>query len=164
MATVSKSNVWAQVEEILTSNKVKSNVVEALKEILAPKSGGSAVNPPKVVDGITMYYCRFHREYYIESAMVMSAGKSKGYCKAAISKWNKTNAQIKRLEAQAVGELTRDNIEKAKELSAQAKALGEQLNNPDFYNAEEDWKSFNAQIYQWALFIVPMIKFILRSM
>jgi len=76
--------------------------------------------------------------------MVMSVGKSKGYCKASISLWNKTNAQIKKLEAQAVGELTRDNIDKAKELSNEAKALGEKLNAPEFYNYEDDWANFNA--------------------
>lgn len=144
MATVSKSNVWAQVEAILTSNKVKANVVEELKTILAPKSGGSVSNPSYEQDGVMMHYCRFHRQYEAECDMVMSMGKSKGYCKASISKWNKTNAQIKRLEAQAVGELTRDNIEAAKDLSNEAKVLGEQLNNPEFYNLEDDWANFNA--------------------
>lgn len=77
--------------------------------------------------------------------MVMSVGKSKGYCKASISLWNKTNAQIKKLEASAVGELTRDNIDKAKELSNEAKALGKRLNDPEFYNYDKDWAIFNGQ-------------------
>lgn len=145
MATISKSNVWAQVEAILTSNKVKANVVEELKAILAPKSGGSVSNPSYEQDGVMMHYCRFHRQYEAECDMVMSVGKSKGYCKASISLWNKTNAQIKKLEAQAVGELTRDNIEKAKELSNEAKALGERLNDPEFYNYDKDWAIFNGQ-------------------
>lgn len=145
MATTSKSNVWAQVEAILASHKVKTIVVEELKAILAPKSGGSVSNPSYEQDGVMMHYCRFHRQYEAECDMVMSVGKSKGYCKASISKWNKTNAQIKKLEAQAVGELTRDNIDKAKELSNEAKALGERLNDPEFYNYDKDWAIFNGQ-------------------
>lgn len=145
MATTSKSNVWAQVEAILASHKVKTIVVDELKSILAPKTGGSVSNPSYVQDGITMHYCRFHKQFEAEQDMVMSVGKSKGYCKASISLWNKTNAQIKRLEASAVGELTRDNIDKAKELSNEAKALGERLNDPEFYNYDKDWAMFNGQ-------------------
>lgn len=145
MATTSKSNVWAQVEAILAYHKVKTIVVDELKSILAPKTGGSVSNPSYVQDGITMHYCRFHKQFEAEQDMVMSVGKSKGYCKASISLWNKTNAQIKRLEASAVGELTRDNIDKAKELSNEAKALGERLNDPEFYSYVKDWAIFNGQ-------------------
>jgi hypothetical protein len=144
MATTSKSNIWAQVEAVLASHKVKTIVIDELKAILAPKTGGSVSNPSYEKDGITFHYCRFHQQYEAEQDMVMSVGKSKGYCKASISLWNKTNAQIKRLEANAVGELTRDNIDKAKELSNEAKALGERLNDPEFYNYENDWANFNA--------------------
>ena len=145
MATTSKSSVWAQVEAILASHKVKTIVVDELKAILAPKTGGSVSNPSYEQDGITFHYCRFHKQFEAEQDMVMSVGKSKGYCKASISLWNKTNAQIKRLEASAVGELTRDNIDKAKELSNEAKALGERLNDPEFYNYDKDWAIFNGQ-------------------
>jgi len=146
MATASKSNVWAQVEAILASHKVKTIVVDELKAILAPKNGGSVSNPSYIENGITMYFCRFHQRYEAECDMVMSQGKPKGYCKASISKWNKTNSQIKRLEAQAVGEMTRDNFDKARELASEAKVLGESLNSPENYDYEADWKLFNGQV------------------
>lgn len=144
MANVSKSNVWAQVEAILTANKVKASVVEELKEILAPKAGGGVgLNPMKVIDGVNHYYCRFHQTYYAESDMVMSQGKSKGYCKAAISKWNKINAQIKKTESNAVGAICKGDLELAKTLSGEANALKLTLNDPKSYDAEADWKAFN---------------------
>lgn len=143
MATVSKSNVWAQVEAILTSNKVKANVIDELKNILAPKSGGTSLNPPKEIDGVMHHFCRFHQTYYAESDMVMSQGKSKGYCKAAISKWNKINAQIKKTESSAVGAVCKGDFELAKKLSDEANALKLALNDPKSYDAEADWKAFN---------------------
>ena len=144
MATVSKSNVWAQVEAILTSNKVKASVIEELKEILAPKAGGGiSLNPSKEIDGVMHHFCRFHQNYYAESDMVMSQGKSKGYCKAAISKWNKINAQIKKTESSAVGAICKGDFELAKKLSDEANELKAKLNDPKSYDAEADWKAFN---------------------
>lgn len=142
MAT--KASTWAQVEAILTSNKVKAAVVEELKAILAPKSVGSVSNPSYEQDGVMMHYCRFHQRYEEEHNMVMSLGKSKGYCKAAISKWNKTNGQIKRIESSAVGAICKGDMEAAKRLSDEASLLKARLNEPSFYNIDEDWANFNA--------------------
>ena len=144
MATVSKSNVWAQVEAILTANKVKANVIDELKNILAPKSGGTSLNPPKEIDGVMHHFCRFHQAYEAECDIVMSQGKSKGYCKAAISKWNKTNAQIKRIESSAVGAICNGDFELAKRLGDEANELKAKLNEPSEYNMVEDWANFNA--------------------
>ena len=144
MATISKSNVWAQVEAILTSNKVKASVIDELKNILAPKSGGTSLNPPKEIDGVMHHYCRFHQAYEAESGMVMSVGKSKGYCKAAISKWNKTNANIKRMESEAVGAMCKSEFERAKALSEEISLMKSRLNDPSEYNIDDDWASFNA--------------------
>ena len=144
MATVSKSNVWAQVEAILTANKVKANVIDELKNILAPKSGGTSLNPPKEIDGVMHHFCRFHQAYEAECDMVMSQGKSKGYCKAAISKWNKTNASIKRMESEAVGAMCKSEFERAKALSEEISLMKARLNDPSEYNIVEDWANFNA--------------------
>ena len=144
MATVSKSNVWAQVEAILTSNKVKAKVIDELKNILAPKSGGTSLNPSKEIDGVMHHYCRFHQAYEAESDMVMSQGKSKGYCKAAISKWNKTNASIKRMESEAVGAMCKSEFDRAKALSEEISLMKARLNDPSDYNIDDDWANFNA--------------------
>ena len=144
MATVSKSNVWAQVEAILTSNKVKANVIDELKNILAPKSGGTSLNPSKEIDGVMHHFCRFHQAYEAECDMVMSQGKSKGYCKAAISKWNKTNASIKRMESEAVGAMCKSDFDRAKALSEEISLMKARLNEPGEYNIADDWANFNA--------------------
>ena len=141
MAT-SKAHLWAQVEAILASHKVKPIVVEELKEILAPKAGGVSLNPPKEIEGVIHHFCRFHQAYEPECNMVLSGGKSKGYCRAAISKWNRRNAQIKRLEAQAVGAICAGDLEVAKLLSQEAAELRAQLNDPRQYDIAEDWANF----------------------
>ena len=141
---MSKSNVWAQVEAILTANKIKASVVEELKTLLAPKSGGGiSLNPPKEIDGVMHHFCRFHQAYEPECNMVMSGGKSKGYCKAAISKWNKSNALIKKTESSAVGAICNGDFEKAKALSEEANKLKALLNDPKSYDIEADWANFN---------------------
>lgn len=154
---MAKNTTWEEVSNVLNNEDnsfthkgvkyLKPEVVAQLESILKPKSkGGVSTNPAKIVDGVTMHYCRFHERYEAECDMVMSQGKTKGYCKASISKWNKTNSQIKRLEAQAVGEMTRDNFDKARELANEAKILGEGLNTPSNYDYESDWKLFNGQV------------------
>ena len=144
MATVSKYNVWAQVEAILTSNKVKANVIDELKNILAPKSGGNISNPSKEIDGVMHHFCRFHQAYEAECDMVMSQGKSKGYCKAAISKWNKTNASIKRMESEAVGAMCKSEFDRAKALSEEVSLMKARLNEPSEYDMADDWANFNS--------------------
>ena len=138
----SKSDIWARVEETLVAHKVKTHIIEELKEILAPKSGG-AVNPPKEVDGVMHHFCRFHQAYEPEHNMVMSNNKSKGYCRAAISKWNKVNQKIKRIEAEAVGALCKGELDLAKQLSEEVAELKARLNDPNQYSLEGDWRAFN---------------------
>ena len=148
---MSKTTLWnevnTQVAEWAKTNKLSEaktqGLIDILEVLLAPKSsGGVSQNPPKVVDGVTHYFCRFHQSYYPEDKMVMANGKSKGYCKAAIAKWNKTNSQIKKLNGQASEAILNGDLEGAKVFSEQAKELGDKFNSPSFYNAEEDWANF----------------------
>ena len=94
---MTKTQTWVEVQKLLENNKASKALKEALEELLAPKSAGSMANPPKLdKDGnIVEAYCRFHQRYEKVEDMVVSQGKSKGYCKASISLWNKTNAKIK---------------------------------------------------------------------
>lgn len=132
---------WAQ-ENKVASSKAES-LLELLESMLAPKVSSSQ-HPPKEIDGRMYYFCRFHQTYYEQDKMVMSNGKSKGYCKAAIAKWNKTNTEIKKLNADAVEALANGDVEKAKKITAQAQKLSAVFNKPEFYNAEEDWANFKA--------------------
>ena len=143
------TNVQNQVNELLKASKVSKKFSEELLNILetnlAPKSGGSSINPPKLdEDGnIVEAYCRFHQRYEASEVMVMSKGKSKGYCKAAISLWNKTNAQIKKLESEAVDYMSEGDFDKAQEVANEAKELKDNFNKPEFYDYDRDWAEFN---------------------
>ena len=143
MAT--KSNVWADVQEVLnTQGKLPKGLYEALEAILAPKSNGGSTNPPKMIDGVMHYYCRFHQAYEAEENMVMSGGKSKGYCKASISIWNKRNSAIKKLEAEISELVMAGDFEQAKECTTELKQAKEALNDPKTYDIVEDWNTFNS--------------------
>jgi len=151
MAKLTKNQVWAnvqnQVVELLKGSKVTKEFQEELLSILetnlAPKTGGSTANPPKEIDGVMNYYCRFHQRYEPIENMVMSKDKSKGYCKASISLWNKTNSEIKKLDSQASAYLTDGEFEKAQDFAKQAKALRDDFNKSEFYDYDRDWAEFN---------------------
>lgn len=139
---MSKSNVWSQVQELLVANKAKPALIEALEAILAPKQGGGSTNPPKMIDDVMHYYCRFHQTYEPEANMVMSAGKPKGYCKASISVWNKRNTAIKKLEAEISELVMLGDFEQARECSSELQIAKRDLNDPSTYNFEADWACF----------------------
>jgi hypothetical protein len=154
MAKVTKTQVWAnvqsQVQELLKNSKVSKKFSEELMNILetniAPKAGGgNALNPPILnEDGsIKEAWCRFHQRYEPAEDMVISNGKSKGYCKASISLWNKTNSEIKKLDSQAVDAMANGDFESAQEIAKQAKELKDNYNKPEFYDYDRDWAKFN---------------------
>lgn len=137
-----------EVSQILEGTKVPKKVKEQIQAVLdeyvKPKSGGgNVINPPKEIDGKKYYFCRFHQCYEPEEDMVMSKGKSKGYCKAAISKWNKLNSQIKKLDMEASELLLEGKMEEAQAKAQEAKKLKDKLNLPSTYNYVEDWTQFN---------------------
>ena len=153
MANLTKAEVWtnvqSQVNVLLESSKVSKKFSEDLLNLLeanlAPRAGGSSVNPPKLdEDGnIVEAYCRFHQRYETVEDMVMSAGKPKGYCKAAISLWNKTNSEIKKLDSQAVDAMSNADFDNAQKIAKQSKELKDNFNKPEFYDYERDWAKFN---------------------
>lgn len=149
---MTKTEIWAFVQEAIITNEglFKKGKSEELLKVLSvelqPKSGGGTTHPSYVDDETneTMYYCRFHQRHEPETDMVMSKDKSKGYCKASISKWNKTNSTIKKLNEKSVQCLEEDNFEEAKSIAQEVKDLRANLNNPNYYNYEEDWSNFNS--------------------
>ena len=149
---MTKTQIWEEVQKLLTTNQTKevANKKEvllynALELLLAPKSGGNnTLNPPKEIEGIMHYYCRFHAQYEPQESMVMSQDKSKGYCKASISIWNKTNSSIKKLDSQMSELVSKGEFEKAQEIALESKALKTSLNDPKSYDFDEDWKVFNS--------------------
>lgn len=143
------TNVTTALELFLKENKVAQAKVDGLMAIidehLKPKTSGST-NPPILnEDGsIKEAYCRFHQRYEPIEDMVISKGKSKGYCKAGISIWNRNSKKIKDLQAKSSDALDNDNLELAKKASKEAKELKARLNDPKSFDYENDWKAFNA--------------------
>ena len=132
----------------LNNNKIpiskQEGLLNIIDEYLKPKSSGS-INPPKLdKDGnIIEAYCRFHQRYEKVEDMVISTGKSKGYCKASISIWNKRQKTIKQLQAQVTECIDNDDFEKAKDLSNEVKELKTTINEPSSFNYDNDWEVFN---------------------
>lgn len=152
MARETKTQVWtnvqSQVLELIEGSKVSKKFSEELLNILesniAPKSGGgSMLNPPQEIDGVMNYWCRFHNQYEPQESMVMSKDKSKGYCKASISLWNKTNSDIKKLNNNVSDLMADGDFDKAQEIAINAKELKAKLNDPEFYDYDRDWAKFN---------------------
>jgi len=154
MAKLNKTQVYnntvAQINELLKTSKVskkfEGELLEILEANLAPKiGGGSSLHPAKLDDegNIVEAWCKHHQRYEAASDMVMSNGKSKGYCKASISLWNKTNANIKKLDSQAVEAMVNGNFEKAQEIAKEAKEYKDNYNKPEFYDYDRDWTAFN---------------------
>lgn len=139
---MTKAELWKNVQELLVEQKASKKLSQALEELLAPKNGGGQTNPPQEIDGVMHYYCRFHQAYEPEDKMVMSAGKSKGYCKASISKWNKMNSTIKKLNSQVVAAMAEGQIDQAQEFAKESEILSAKLNAPESYNLEQDWVDF----------------------
>jgi len=154
MARETKTQVWTnvqnQVNELLEGAKIPKKFSEQLLSILeaniAPKSGGgSSINPPKLNEAgeIVEAYCRFHDCYEPVENMVISNKKSKGYCKASISLWNKTNSQIKKLNSEASEFMAEADFDNAQKVAKEAKALKDTFNLPAFFDLERDWAVFN---------------------
>jgi hypothetical protein len=142
--------VSSEVSSILENTEISENVKNELQAVidnyLKPKSGGgSQLNPPLKDDegNITHYWCRLHQMYEPVEDMVISNGKSKGYCKASISKWNKANSKIKKLEAEATSLLLDGKPEEAMTKANEAKELKAVFNSPSYYDYVEDWTVFS---------------------
>ena len=145
MEKFNKTSVFKDLEQLnsdlleLLTNKscTKTNVSAIMAELLekyTPKAGGGQVqNPSYVENGVTMHYCRYLTIYRPEDEMVMSAGKSKGYSKIAISRWTKAGKDAKVLQESALKELLAGNIVEGQDFNAQAEELLLLRNKPEFY-------------------------------
>ena len=148
---MNKTTVWAnvqnQVSDLLGKSKINKTVSDELMAILesyiAPTTRSN--NPEKEIDGVIHYFCRFHQKYEPVQNMVMSNGKSKGYCRAAISLWNKTNSKIKKIDAACQKFVLDGEIEKSQEMAKKSQELKALLNNPEHYDIERDWLTFNTK-------------------
>jgi hypothetical protein len=135
-----KSNVWAEVQEVLVANKAKQTLIDALEAILKPKTGGGVVQyPMKTIDDMNYHYCRYCATYIVESEMVMSNGKSKGYSKKAIAKWTKLGKEAQKLNDEAMKLLLNNQIVEGQDKAKEADELKNKRNYSTLYEdiAEE---------------------------
>lgn len=147
---MTKTETWNKVStdvlELLAGSKVPKKLQEELMTVLeshlAPKVASGGKHPPKEIDGVMHYYCRWHQAYEPEHDMVLSNRKSKGYCKAAISKWNKMQRDAKSLDQQALDAMADNDFDKAQELALEAKELKHKSNSPASYDLVADWADF----------------------
>lgn len=103
---MNKTQTLEFLKDLLANAQFKSKaeqerVLAIIDENFAPKAGGGQVQNPSYYDEelqSQMYYCRYLAQYCTEDEMVMSNGKSKGYSKAAISRWTKAGKEAKQLQ------------------------------------------------------------------
>lgn len=123
------------IEQIVKAAGIKADKAEAIITSLSDKATervGVSANPPKEIDGVLHYFCRFTQKYYPREEMVFSNGKSKGYSKEAISVWNRINAEIKKVQASISNAILKgDNIDD--DLKNRLALLKDALNAPTTY-------------------------------
>ena len=144
---MTKTELWNKVSETLVANKASKKLIAEMEILLAPKSSGGSLHPPKKdKDGnIIEAWCKFHQRYEDVNDMVLSKGKSKGYCKAGLSVWNKLNAQAKKLEAEAVEFMSEGDFDNAQKAAQKAKDIKSKFNDPKSYDYDKDWAAFTAK-------------------
>ena len=144
---MTKTELWNKVSETLVANKASKKLIAEMEILLAPKSSGGSLHPPKLNDKgeIVEAWCKFHQRYEVIKNMVVSGDKSKGYCKAGISKWNKLNVQVKKYESEAVAFMAEADFENAQKAAQKAKDIKKSYNDPKSYDYDKDWAAFTAK-------------------
>lgn len=138
---MNKTQAYEFLTTLLSDAQFKSKaeqerVLAIIDENFAPKAGGGQVQNPSYYDEelqSQMYYCRYLAQYCTEDEMVMSNGKSKGYSKAAISRWTKAGKEAKQLQEKALKYLLEGKTLEGTELNAKAEELLLNRNKPEFY-------------------------------
>ena len=123
-------------EAQFNSKGEQERVLAIITNEFSPKAGGGqTINPSYYDDTLQaqMYYCRYLAQYCTEDEMVMSNGKSKGYSKAAISRWTKAGKDAKSLQEKALKLLLAGQQVEGQDLNAKAEELLFQRNKAEYY-------------------------------
>lgn len=133
---MNKTQQWEAIKAILTNGKVSKKVQAELEELLAPKSGGGTIYPPKVdKDGnITELYCTWHKEYEPVEKFKKSPKAKSGYhyeCTDAEAEWKKYVSAINKLKKETADTVNKIldgeiDVKEAKELKDANEAKIEQ--------------------------------------
>lgn len=131
---MNKTQIFDATMQLCIEHKANKKLIKALTELLKSKSGGGiALNPMQTIDGVNYHHCRYTDIYVIESEIVMSNDKSKGYSKKAIAHWTKLGKDIAKINAEAMQLLLSGDSEAGKRLAADAEKLKLDRNTPALY-------------------------------
>ena len=131
---MNKTELHTLVMQLCEEHKANKKLIGALDELLKPKSGGGIMqNPMQTINGVNYHYCRYADIYVIESEIVLSNGKSKGYSKKAIAEWTRLGKEAQNLNAKAMAKLLDGDMAEGAKIAAEAEALKLARNTPDLY-------------------------------
>lgn len=131
---MNKTELHNLVMQLCEEHKANKKLISALDELLKPKSGGGIVqNPMQTINGVNYHYCRYADIYVVESEIVISNGKSKGYSKKAIAEWTRLGKEVQNLNAKAMAKLLDGDMAEGAKIAAEAEALKLARNTPDLY-------------------------------
>ena len=129
------NTVIAEIENIKMSKPAMEALLTVIDTHLKPRtSGGSSKHPAKMDEAgnIVEAYCRYEEAYLPAEEMVISGGKSKGYSRKAIARWNKGQRLIKKL-TDSYMELEDPMSSEAKEIKTTIAKLKEDSLNPELH-------------------------------
>jgi len=147
---MTKTEQWELVKEILTNGKVSKKVQSELEVILAPKTSGGSIYPPKVDkdNNIIELYCNWHKEYEPAENFKKSPKAKSGYhyeCKDAETEWKKYASKINEIKAEistivnsvldetiSVEEAKAQKSDKEKEIEKYIKGRRDKIDFADF--------------------------------
>ncbi len=143
---MTKLEVRTIIEDVLSAHKETKVLIEIKAQLMERfESKVSTSDHPPVLDDdnqIIEVWCKFHKRYEVIGDMVLSKGKSKGYCKAGISEWNKRMKASKVSSELAIKALSEGDVELATSSAQEAERLKESARDYDTYDYDSDWDTF----------------------
>ena len=149
-------HIEALVANTVTNEEEAKVLTEALTKLMTAllgdskaKTGSTSDNPAFVTsDGTEWQYCKWQNCYQPKDQIVQSVGASKNYSHAALSRWNKLNAEYKEgiksaKTLEALGLDVADEIARLEELKGFK-------NQHAAHDVERDWTAYcNGRSPKW---------------
>jgi len=131
-----KMNMYNVLKDLVDEKTEVDYTLQDIVELVKPQKGGSLMYPPKEIDGVTYYWCRFKQEYTEESKMDIFDGKCKGTSKLAREVAYRINKEVKELKAKALEYFTNGDLENGAKINAEADNLAKTIEDPATFTDE----------------------------
>lgn len=143
---MTKTKIREAIEEVFAAHK-SSKLTEEIRASLMATFEGTVTRSehPPVLDeegNMIEAWCKFHKRYEPIENIVLSKGKSKGYCRAGLSEWNRRMRLAKKYDASAIEFLTTGDVESATEFATKATDERALAADYDTYDFDTDWSNF----------------------